>query len=308
MGGAVQRWEKLGLVFAPSGDRPWLRSHASLPTALHLAGDRYRVYFASRDERNRSHVAFVELELGDPAGTVELSERPVLEPGPLGFFDDHGVYPASLVQADGRLLLYYVGWNPSATAPVFYSSIGLAVSDDGGLTFSRLSRAPILGRDEHDPCLVTSPCVVLDDTSWHMWYVSGIRWEQAGNEVHSYYEVKHAASDDGVSWRREDRAAIPLAGGERNIARPSVLRAADRWRMWYSRNSGNGYRLGYAESRDGERWQRLDDEVDLPPSPSGWDSAAIAYPHVFVHGGRTYMLYNGNRFGRDGFGLAIERL
>jgi hypothetical protein len=30
-----------------------------------------------------------------------------------------------------------------------------------------------------------------------------------------------------------------------------------------------------------------------------------SYPAVFAHGGRLWLLYNGNAYGRTGFGLAI---
>jgi len=31
----------------------------------------------------------------------------------------------------------------------------------------------------------------------------------------------------------------------------------------------------------------------------------ICYPYVFDHAGSRYMLYNGNGYGRTGFGIAI---
>ena len=32
----------------------------------------------------------------------------------------------------------------------------------------------------------------------------------------------------------------------------------------------------------------------------------IAYPHVIKHKGKKYMFYNGNNYGKEGIGLAIE--
>jgi hypothetical protein len=296
-------WETRGLVFRPDGSRPWLASHAQLPVALPLDGDVCRVYFASRDADNRSHVCWVEVDLA-AAQVLRVCDQPVLAPGPLGNFDDHGVYPSSIVDVAGRLYLYYIGWNPGNRPPLFYSSIGLAVSDDGGLTFERWSRAPIMARSEHDPCLVTSPFVLREaDGSWRMWYVSGFRWEELGGELHSYYDVKEASSRDGVKWHRDGQVAIGHHDGERNIGRPCVLREDGRYRMWYSVAGGDGYRIGYAESEDGSAWTRLGYEG---PPHSDWDMDAQAYPFVFPHDGRLYMLYNGNGFGRDGFGLAFE--
>jgi len=300
-----ERWQKEGLVFSPRGQRRWLGTHAALPVAWPLDDGRHRVYFATRDDQHRSRIGYVALRLDEPHGDQFVSERPVLEPGPLGHFDEHGVYPASLVAADGLVYLYYIGWNTGARPPLFYASIGLAISEDRGETFGKHSAAPILSRSDHDPCLVTSPCVLVDGGVWRMWYVSGFRWEEVDGALRSYYDVKYAESDDGLNWRREGLVCIDLAAGERNIARPCVIKEkGDRYRMWYSTNAGGGYRIGYAESRDGYAWTRMDAEAGIERSASGWDSKAQAYAWVVSRGDREFMLYNGNDFGREGFGLA----
>ena len=64
------------------------------------------------------------------------------------------------------------------------------------------------------------------------------------------------------------------------------------------------YRLAYAESHDGLNWTRLDEKLNMNLSETGWDSAMMAYPSVVHYKNRTYMFYNGNGFGRDGFGYA----
>jgi len=300
-------WEKLGLVFVPDGKLPWMRTHASLPVPLHLEGDTFRVFFASRDEHNRSSICSLVLELQPTPRVVSVDQQPALSPGPLGCFDDHGVYPASLAKAGDRWHLYYIGWNPGARGPLFYSSIGLATSDVRGDRFERASPAPIMARSRWDPCLVTSPCVRFDDDRWRMWYVSGFRWTEDAEGMHSYYHIKYAESPDGIDWRRDGRVCIDLMGEERNIARPCVVNDAGQYRMWYSYDAGRGYRIGYAESEDGLRWTRLDDRAGIAPSAAGWDADAQAYPWVFSHAGVRYLLYNGNGFGRTGFGLAVAR-
>ena len=76
--------------------------------------------------------------------------------------------------------------------------------------------------------------------------------------------------------------------------------------MFYSyKRDGNPYRIGYAESPDGIKWTRKDEEVEMDVSQSGWDSEMIEYAYVFPYKKRKYMLYNGNGYGLTGAGLAV---
>lgn len=300
------KWQKIGLIFRPNRRYDWMASHASLPIAIHLGGDNYRIYFYSRDKLDRSHVAYIELNINEPDKILYLTPEPVLAPGPLGCFDDYGVMASSIATYNDKMYLYYVGWNPGKHEPLFYNSIGLAVSSDDGKTFQKLFKAPILSRSEYDPCLVTSPFVMIEQNIWRMWYVSGIRWEITDNGLKSYYHIKYAESKDGINWERKGIVCIDFKDKtETNIARPCIVKEGGLYKMWYSYNRGKGYRIGYAESQDGITWQRRDDEAGIDVSESGWDSEMTAYPWVFDHKGTKYMLYNGNNFGKDGLGLAI---
>ena len=301
------KWKKLGRIYCPADTVDWSRSHAQLPTALPLGGDRHRIFFATRDEKQRSSIASIDLDIGETIEVASHESTLHLSPGPLGCFDDHGVYPASLHREGDRVLLYYIGWNPGPRSPLFYSSIGLAVSEDGGKTFRRHGAAPLLARSEHDPCLVTSPFVMREGDRWRMWYVSGFRWEERDDTLVSYYHIKYCESVDGLQWEREGHVAIDHEEGETNIARPCVLKRDDGYHMWYSYHRGEGYRIGYATSDDGLRWHRRDDSIEWEDGSSeDWDSSARAYPWIIETDRGLVMLYNGNGFGRDGFGAAIE--
>ena len=63
------------------------------------------------------------------------------------------------------------------------------------------------------------------------------------------------------------------------------------------------YRIGWAFSADGLQWQR-DDGIGIEPTPGEWDGEMTCYPCVFEWDGEIWMLYNGNGYGRTGFGLA----
>jgi hypothetical protein len=296
------RWRKLGLLFDPAVHRaPWFVSHAALPV-VQARGDRHRVYFSGRDDRGRAHVGWFEADLHE-GRVLAVSPEPVLSPGALGAFDDSGVTSSCLVEQGGRLWLHYTGWSLGVTVP-FYLFAGVAVSDDGGDSFRRLSGAPLLERSAVDPLLTASAWIERDGDRWHMWYVSASGWRMHEGKPRHDYHVRHASSPDGLTWRREGHVAIDYAGpGEHAFGRPCVRRDGDTWRMWYSVR-GERYVIGVAESADGVRWTRRDDVVGIAPSESGWDADMIEYPCVVDVAGRRLMLYNGNDYGRSGIGWA----
>lgn len=279
-----------------------MQTHAALPLAVPVEGSVYRVYCAGRDAEGRAQIGTMDVDISRPQ-VVAVAQEPLLAFGPLGAFDDRGVLPASIVEYSGRTLLFYTGVMLGKTVP-FYYAVGAAASMDGGRTFEKISPAPILDRNAADPYLTASPCVRVEDGKLRMWYTSGVRWSVENGAPKHYYLLKYAESADGVVWNRDGRIAIDFAAGEYAISRPSVIRDPGAYRMWYA-HRGEAYRIGYAESADGITWERRDGEAGIDVSASGWDSEMICYPYVFDHGGRRFMFYNGNGFGRTGAGLAV---
>jgi hypothetical protein len=299
------RWRKLGHLFAPDGTLPWMRTHAANPFGVRLDASRMRIFFTCRDEQQRSHIASIVADLERDFALYGLSTEPVLAPGPAGAFDDSGCAVGCVARVGDRLRLYYLGWNLKVTVP-WLNTIGLAIEDPRSGRFERYSPAPLLDRSRHDPFTISYPSLLHEGGRWRMWYGSNLQW---GKEPESMQHViKYAESRDGLRWRRDGRVVVGLAHrNEYALSKPFVLRDPDCYRMWYSyrgRDEVTTYRIGYAESDDGLAWRRLDDRAGIDVSTSGWDSEMISYPFVFDHGGRRYMLYNGNGYGRSGFGVA----
>lgn len=299
------RWKKLGRIFEPKGQFDWLQTHASVPFAMHLGGDIYRIYFNSRNKENKSQPGYVEINI-ENREILYISPKPVLELGKPGLFDDSGVWCSWIVEHDGLLYMYYSGWMRGVTVP-YYSAIGLAISEDGGQTFRRYSRAPIMDRNEIDPYSIGSPCVLIEDNIWRMWYWSAVDFRIENGKPMYYYHIKYAESEDGIHWIRKGIVCIDFNyPKETRICRPCVIKEDGIYKMWYCYAIGHsGYRIGYAESEDGVHWIRKDDKSGIDVSKSGWDSEMICYPFVFEHKGKKYMLYNGNEYGKTGFGLAV---
>ena len=182
------------------------------------------------------------------------------------------------------------------------------------LAFNRVYEGPILDRTIIDPYLCATPCILIENGIWKMWYLSGVGWKMHNGKAEPYYNIKYAESKDGMIWKRDGIVCIDFkTHSEGGIARPSVLKEGKIYRMWYSYRGGsdyrtnrsNSYRIGYAESLDGLEWIRKDDQVGISVSETGWDSEMMAYPFVIDINGERYMFYNGNGFGKSGIGYAI---
>jgi hypothetical protein len=293
------RWRREGLLVEPLGSG-WSTTHAALPVPHPLPDGRLRIFFSSRDAEGRSSIGRATVDLERLRAEVEA--EPVLIPGALGAFDDRGTTTSCLVRHEGRSYLFYTGWSLGRTVP-FYLAVGCAVSDDER-TFRRVSQAPVLDRNDVDPFLTASPFVLVENGTWRMWYVSAQCWEQTPDGPRHRYHIRYAESDDGRSWRRDGRVCIDFRdASEYAISRPWVMRDGDCYRMWFSARGG-AYRIGYAESSDGLVWNRLDEPAGLEPPGAAWDAEMQAYPAVTRSAGRTVMLYNGDDFGRAGFGWA----
>jgi predicted GH43/DUF377 family glycosyl hydrolase len=315
-------WQKRGRIFASSGQHPWMMSHNQNPCALVLA-DRIRVYFTCRpgpDPRGyfSSVTSFVEIDRQDPMKILRIHDRPILELGGLGAFDQFGLMPGAVLPVGDEVWMYYVGWMRCEGAP-YSHAIGLAISRDGGVTFRRYAEGPLFSRTPTEPFLQNSPTVTIINGKFHMWYSSGIKWLMHEGRPESVYVLMHAVSDDGIHWQREGTPCITSHTPNECQTNPSLLELDGAYHLWFChrlgtdfRNKAGGYRMGYATSTDLVHWTRRDEASSLDPSPEGWDSEMVCYPYVFPYGEELWMLYSGNHFGRDGFGLAtcsrLERL
>lgn len=313
------KWRKLGKIFDPTEHH--LPSNclefAQSPQALVLK-DRVRVYFSTRvrDDIGKylSHVAFVDLDK-NMKDILGVSERSVIELGGLGCFDEHGIFPVNVVRDGDRVLAYTTGWNRKVSVSAD-ASIGLAISHDDGLTFRKYGKGPVMSASLHEPFLIGDAFVIKQDSIFHMWYIFGTKWIKADESAapDRVYKIAHATSTDAINWDRDGRPIIAdKLNADECQALPTVFERGGIHHMYFCYREAHGfrnqsshaYRLGYACSRDMIHWERNDSQAGIDVSAEGWDAQMQCYPHTFKLDDKVYMLYNGNEFGRLGFGLAV---
>lgn len=310
------KWKKLGKLFDPTQVKniPWMNDFAQCTSAL-IFDDFVRVYFScrpSKDEKGQyvSYTTFVELDRKDLTRVLRIADKPVLELGELGTFDEFGIYPTCVIRLQDKICMYYAGWTRMVS--VFADvAIGLALSNDG-VTFQRAGKGPVMGKTLHEPFQVSGPKVRLFSGKLFMFYISGEKWLHYKGHTETIYKIKMATSEDGVQWERDGIAILDnVLGADECQAGPDVFYFDGRYHMYFSyrygldfRGNDRGYRIGYAYSYDLFHWTRDDENSGIGLSEDGWDSTDMHYPHVFELDGKMYMLYNGNEFGKYGFGLA----
>ena len=314
-------WEKMGKIFDPTEHQLFndCREYAQSPQAL-VFDDFVRIYFSTRKKdpgngKFLSHISFVDMDKTFK-NILQISTDTVIELGGLGCFDEHGIFPMNIVRHGDKIYAYTCGWNRKVSVSVD-TSVGFAVSTDNGLTFKKLGDGPILTSSLHEPFLVGDPFVHCFEGRFHMWYIYGVHWNQysAESAPDRIYKISHAVSEDGISWRRDSRQIIDDKFPNESQALPTIIRLADRYHLYFCyrqsfdfrNNRDRSYRIGYAYSTDLANWIRDDSNVGINVTEGDWDSNMLCYPHVFECDEDIYLLYNGNEFGRYGFGLARLR-
>ncbi len=305
------KWRKLGIVWNTDGQHPWSRSHAMGPTPFRLDADTIRVYLTTLDAEGRGRATYVDVRAQDPTQVLGIAPRPVLDVGEPGTFDDNGLMPLSIVRLnDDTLYMYYSGFELCHRIRYRIFS-GVAVSHDGGHTFHRLRKTPILDRSDAEMFFRGGPFVLKDGNRFRMWYVAGNSWTELNGKAMPVYDMKYVESKDGINWPTEGVTVLPITqDDEHGFGRPWLMqRSSSFYDLYYSvrRRSIAAYRMGHACSSDGQTWDRKDDEFGLDVSDAAFENEAVMYAAVIDIDGKEYCFYNGNGFGRDGFAVA-ERL
>jgi len=299
------KWVKKGLIYGPSGEYSWAQHSALQPTTILINENIIRVYVGFRDENGVSRIGFVNVDAENPSIVLKVSEKPVLDIGLPGTFDENGVVPCAIIKREEKLYLYYAGYQLGHKIR-FLAFGGLAISKDGGNSFIRYSKVPILDRTEDELLFRVIHSIIFENGVWRAWYGGGSTFIKGKYKSLPVYNIRYIESTDGINFGRKGIVCIDLKEDEYRVGRPCVIKEEETYKMFYGAGTESTvYRLAYAESKDGVNWTRKDKEININVSKNGWDSQMIAYPSVLKYKDKVYMFYNGNDMGKDGFGYAI---
>ncbi len=296
-------WEKKGIVYGAKGEYgSWMANSAMKPIPL-LIGDVLRVYVTFRTSDGAGRPGYVDLNPENPSQVWDVSQKPLLELGDVGYFDDNGVVPCTVFEDNGKYYMYYTGFNLGVKVRMTYFS-GLGISEDG-THFEKYSVVPVMERNEQGSLFRSVQCVVKEEDAWKVYYVAGNRFLQGKSKTLAEYELYCLETKDLTKLNIIGEKVLPCVGDEYRIGAPQIVKEDGIYKMYYCTGTeAVTYDLKYAQSEDGYHWTRMDEKLNFARTPGGWDAEMAAYPSVIHCKGKTYMFYNGNNFGHDGFGYA----
>ncbi len=280
--------------------------------------DFVRIYFSTRSKDKKgdylSFISFVDMDT-NLSKIINISKKTVIELGKLGTFDEHGIFPINPYKEGNKIVAYTCGWNRRISVPV-ETAIGIAESFDNGETFTKSGNGPILVASIKEPFLVGDGFVQKYDYTYYMWYIFGTKWilPTQSEPQARVYKIGLATSKNGLDWKKnEGKQIINSVLNENECqALPTVIKIGTRYHMYFCfreatdfrSNPDRSYKLGYAFSDDLINWTRNDKKAGITATPNDWDSNMMCYPHLFRVKEKVFLLYNGNEFGKYGFGAA----
>jgi hypothetical protein len=298
----MNEWRPCGAIFKPDAAIRWMGGGLGAFCAVPQGGDRVRLFVTGRDTTVRSRIGVVTLQWTERPRAVAIGQQPVLDLGEPGTFDMDGVSYPWIVENGGELWMYYVGWNRLGGDIPFRNQIGLAISADGGQCFKRVSRAPLLPLTDEEPIGSGSMYVERVPGGWRMYYTNFLRWERRPEGPRHYYHIREAYSADGIHWDRAGRIIVDLISPDEYALSAPDVALRNGFRILYFTSRGDRYRLFVALEGGNAEWTRLPNPIDIPRSD--FDSDMQCYPRNLVFGGKNYLLYSGNGYGRTGIGYA----
>lgn len=298
------KWKKKGLIFCPNKENEWMDNSVLTPQPFLLNEETIRIYASFRDRLGVGRIGYIDLEAKNPSKIMKISKNPVLDIGRNGMFDDNGMILGDVLMVENKIYMYYVAFQ-LASKVKFLAFSGLAISNDFGESFQRLQEFPILDRSLEGLFGRCIHSVIYEGGIFKVWYSVIHGWEIINNIFYPSYYIKYIESKDGINFPLSGVDCIKCNSNEYRIGRPKIYRTEFGYEMYYTSDTFlKEYKSGYAISGDGINWTRKDELFSLKKSNEGFDSQMLCYPAVLKTKYATYMFYDGNGMGKDGFGYA----
>jgi len=275
------------LTSGPAG--AWDEEFAAFPSVL-FDGSSYHMWYGNYNHVNQQfeRIGYATSSGGitwqkndDPTTTIPpfAQSDPVLNPGASGTYDDVGVTDPCVLMINNIYHMWYGG----SDYPVNGGTICYATSPDGVVWSKDSLNNPVLDvglNGTWDDTYVWAPCVVFDDSIYHLWY-------HASNG--SITSIGHATAPHPDSvWTKDPNNPVLDPGSSNSwdypgVGAPSVIYDGFRFHMFYDGGVFVAWRIGYAWSTDGSNWTKYDKNPVLDWGAAGtFDDMAVSFCSVLL--------------------------
>ena len=301
-------WVKKGLVYKPENESAWWKHTGMAPAAILYDESTIRIYVGARDEDGIARIGYIDVDTENPSAVKKVSPKPVLEIGSDGCFDDNGVFPGHVLKLNERdVFLYYTGFQ-KLDKIAFSNFSGLAISHDGGDTFERVSKAPVMDRQDEGLFTRAGLSAIYEDGKYKCCYSVGSGWYFIAGKDRPIYDVNYIESKDGINFGKAGVKAVPVdLNVEHGLGRPQIVKIYGETYVFYTRRTLDfKYFMGVSKQEPDGTWKRIDDWLKtIKHGAEGeFDELMVYFPCVLDTGKHVYLFYTGNGYGKDGIGCA----
>ena len=295
---------KLGLIYKHDEPNSWWNSHTMAPTAILINESIIRIFIGCWDKNKISRIGYIDVCAKNPLKIKNISKNSVLSIGADGSFDENGVFPGHANIFNGKVFLYYTGFQLGIKVRHFNFG-GLAISHNEGKKFSKVSNVPILDRQNEGYIVRAGQSSIKLKKKFLSVYSAGSKWIEVNKKLRPVYDIYLQYSKDGINYKKSGEKILENnLDIEHGLGRPQIIKLKKNYFIFYTRRMLNmKYNMGYATSNDLVNWKRIDD-INLHHSNNSWDSNMIYFPSICETKEKVFLFYCGNNFGEEGIGVA----
>jgi predicted GH43/DUF377 family glycosyl hydrolase len=223
--------------------------------------------------------------------------NPILKKGASDEWDDVFVINPQVLQIGTETIMLYSGGEATGQNP---SKIGIALSNDSGITWSKYSGNPVMvpSKTGWDASYINNISILQRGDSLHMWYTGSL--SPTGSNL---WRIGHATASvvTPVQWDFKKYSGNPVLEKGKSgfdlssVFCPVVLYVQGSYRMWYWASNGSSHSVGYATSPDGLVWTKYENNPVFTASMQDgtFDQYQVRIFRIHYDGIRYHMFYVG---------------
>jgi hypothetical protein len=303
-------WKKTGLTYSSKLSNPqWGQTHALVPTPVVIDSRTVAIYSSFIDSEFRGRIGRVDVTIIEGIPEVsKIYQEPILDLGKVGTFSQYGVGMGAFWPNKVGGDLYYVAFDRPKEVK-FRAFTGKAVFEQKSGVYRHESSEPKFGPEMGGTTIVGLHDILEFDGLIHALISIGSGFEIINGKEFPQYQVHIASGPDIDQLVINPTPIIEATKPTYRIGRPRIKRILGGFEVLVTAGTIHGSYLPEAYySSDLISWVRGPIDTFTKNSIDGFDDKHQCYLSRFELNDETWIVYNGNQMGIDGFGFAKGEL